>query len=102
MATGQYYFTARLPTANGVIVLFLQPFAHERIHLVCVRFEALEQFELSLCADQVVLRAVYLVVRVAVDVVGQETDCLHEVSKRPPYGRSLISKGVRKDLAFSM
>ena len=60
----------QLATANRVITLFLQPFAHECIHLVCMCFEALEQFELSLRADQVVLRTVYLVVCVTVDVIG--------------------------------
>ena len=38
--------------------------------IVCMCFEALEQFELSLRADQVVLWTVYLVVCVTVDVIG--------------------------------
>ena len=52
---------------------FLQPFTHKRIHLFRMRFEALEQFELRLCADQVVLRAVDLVV-----CVRQQTAAIRE------------------------
>ena len=61
---------------NGQPFLFLKCL-HKRIHLLRMGLQALQELELCLGADQVMLRAVDLVIGIAIQIVGQETYRLH-------------------------